>query len=164
MPTTKSSARVEIPTPPGLPASPPSLPTADEATLARESSRLLAACIGSGPTAKLRVIDGDNEVVVPVRAMRLLVDILAQMGEGRGVTVIPIKAELTTQQAANFLKVSRPYLIGLLEQKELPFRKVGKHRRVCFEDLLKYREQSRKKQEAALEELAKQAQELGMGY
>ena len=145
-------------------SAPPSLPTDAEATLARESSRILAACIGSGPTAKLRVINGVEDIVVPVRALRLLVDILAQMGEGRGVTVLPIKAELTTQQAADFLNVSRPYFISMLERAELPFRKVGKHRRIYLEDLLKHRAEARRRQEAALDELAKQAQELGMGY
>lgn len=149
---------------PSIASPPPALPTESEADLARKSSRLLAACIGNGPTARLRVINGNDEIVVPVYALKLLVDILAQMGEGRGVTVLPIKAELTTQQAANLLNVSRPYLISLLERGELNFRKIGKHRRILLEDLLVYQQEMRKKQVAALEELAKQAQELGMGY
>ena len=148
-----------------VPPSPgPSLPTDAEASLARDSSRLLASCIGSGPTAKLRIIDGNDDVVVPVKALRMLVDILAQMGEGRGVCILPVKAELTTQQAADFLNVSRPYLINMLERKEIAFRKVGKHRRILLEDILAYKKEAKKKQEAALEELAAQAQELGLGY
>lgn len=149
---------------PSIASPPPALPTESEADLARKSSRLLAACIGNGPTARLRVINGNDEILVPVGALKLLVDILAQMGEGRGVTVLPIKAELTTQQAANLLNVSRPYLVNLLERGELNFRKIGKHRRILLEDLLAYQREMRKKQVAALEELAKQAQELGMGY
>ena len=149
---------------PSIANSPPALPTESEADLARKSSRLLAACIGNGPTARLRVINGNDEIVVPVYALKLLVDILAQMGEGRGVTVLPIKAELTTQQAANLLNVSRPYLISLLERGELNFRKIGKHRRILLEDLFAYQREMTKKQVAALEELAKQAQTLGMGY
>ncbi len=144
---------------------PPMLPTDAEAKLARTSSRLLATCIDHGETARLRVIDGEAEPIeVPVSALRLLVDILAQMAEGNGVTIMPVHAELTTQQAADFLNVSRPHLVGLLDRNELPYRKVGTHRRVLFKDLLDYRERSRIAARSALDELAQQAQELGMGY
>ena len=70
---------------------PPSLPTEQEARIALESSRLLAACIGRGESAQLRVIDGDQEITVPVSALRLLVDILAQMAEGNAVTIMPMR-------------------------------------------------------------------------
>jgi excisionase family DNA binding protein len=124
----------------------------------------LAACIGHGETARLRVIDGNDDIEVPVSALRLLVDILAQMADGNAVTIMPIHTELTTQQAADFLNVSRPHLVGLLEQNSLPYRKVGTHRRILFKDLLDYRERSRIASKDALDELARQAQELGMGY
>jgi excisionase family DNA binding protein len=143
---------------------PPVVPTRQEADLARASSRLLAACIGHGPTARLRVIDGDGEIEVPVSALRMLVDILANMAEGNAISIVPIHAELTTQQAADFLGVSRPHLVGLLERGELPYHKVGTHRRVYFQDLLDYRTQRMAQSKAALEALTAQAQKLGMGY
>ncbi len=143
---------------------PSQLPTENESRLASESGRLLAACIGHGDAARLRVIDGAQEIEVPVSALKMLVHILAQMAQGNAVSIVPIHAELTTQEAADFLNVSRPFLVGLLEGGELPFRKVGTHRRVLFKDLMEYRANSLVNRKAALDELTKQAQELGMGY
>jgi excisionase family DNA binding protein len=139
-------------------------PTEQEAQLAKESSRLLAACIGQGPTAKLRVIDGEGEFEVPVGALRMLVDILGHMAQGHAINLVPIHAELTTQEAADFLNVSRPFLVGLLEKNELPYRKVGTHRRILFKDLLAYRERTTQQSKQLADELAGQAQDLGLGY
>jgi excisionase family DNA binding protein len=76
----------------------------------------------------------------------------------------PVHTELTTQPAADFLNVSRPYLIGLLEGKKLSSRKVGTHRRVLFKDLVEHKNSVDGKRSEALDELAKQAQDLGLGY
>lgn len=139
-------------------------PSEQDARLAKESSRLLAACIGHGPTARLRVIDGNHDFDVPVGALRMLVDILAHMAEGHAVSLVPIHAELTTQQAADFLNVSRPFVVGLLEKNALPYRKVGTHRRIQFRDLLTYRERSLQQGKQLADELAAESQRLNMGY
>jgi excisionase family DNA binding protein len=139
-------------------------PSEEERQMAAESSRLLAALIGSGKEAKIRIIDDETDITVPVSAMRMLVDILAHMAEGEAMALIPQHAELTTQQAADFLNVSRPFFVKLLEEGRLDFHKVGSHRRVYFRDLVTYKEQSMDERRKALDELAKQAQELNMGY
>ncbi|MBI3041881.1 MAG: helix-turn-helix domain-containing protein [Betaproteobacteria bacterium] len=140
------------------------VPNEQEIEVARESSRLLAACIGKGKTARVRVIDGGKDITVPVSALHMLVDILNNMAQGNAVTMVPVNAELTTQQAADFLNVSRPYLVKLLEEGRLPFRKVGTRRRVMFKDLLAYQEILNEKSRKAADELTKQSQELGLGY
>jgi excisionase family DNA binding protein len=143
---------------------PNALPSEQDVRLASQSSRLLAACIGHGETARLQVIHGDQKIDVPVSALSLLVDILAQMGRGNAVSIVPVHAELTTQQAADFLNVSRPFVVQLLESGALAHRKVGSHRRVLFKDLLAYREQSTVARKSALDQLTQEAQALELGY
>lgn len=146
----------------------PGLPTETEVTLAKESSRLLSLYLSSHEeTQEIRVIDqaGEHEAVrVPTAAYRLLIDILAQMAQGNAVSLIPVHAELTTQEAADMLNVSRPYLVKLLDSGMIPFHKVGTHRRVLYQDLVQYKNQADTERLKALELLSAQAQELNMGY
>lgn len=138
------------------------LPSKKDAELAAESSRVLSALKGNG---EFRVqLEGGQELVLPSAVKTLLTHLLTEMSRGNAVTIIPIHAELTTQEAADFLNVSRPYLISLLEKKEIPFHMVGTHRRVKFEDLTAYKQRKDKKREEVLSELAEQAQKLDMGY
>ena len=101
---------------------------------------------------------------IPDSALALLSSILTEMAKGNAVTLVPVEAELTTQQAADILHVSRPYLIDLLEKGEIPHRLVGTHRRVAFKDLMEYKAMKRKKRLAVLEELSALDQELKLGY
>jgi excisionase family DNA binding protein len=140
-------------------------PSEADAQLAGESARSLSPYQSENLTVHI-VSNGTPEqsVVLPASAVRLLVRILNEMADGNAVTLIPIHADLTTQQAAQLLGVSRPFLIKLLETGELPFRKVGTHRRVTFSDLLDYKRKVDGERANALSALAEQAQELNMGY
>lgn len=144
------------------------LPVEREVQAAVQGQRTLAAYLTTGlETQNIQIFDGQNQahqVELPTSALRLLVDILSELAEGNAVQVVPIHAELTTQEAADLLNISRPHLIKLLEDGALPFHKTGKHRRVCFADLMRFKEERTRNSEQAMEELSKQAQELGMGY
>ncbi|MEU9833083.1 helix-turn-helix domain-containing protein [Streptosporangium sp. NPDC048047] len=105
---------------------------------------------------------GEDAVILPREAVSLLAFILAQAADGRGVTVMPSHAELTTQQAAEMLNVSRPYLIKLLESGEIPFRLVGRHRRITCQDLQEYKRRDDAKRRSAADRLATLGQELGI--
>jgi excisionase family DNA binding protein len=142
----------------------PSLPTDDDVLLAAESSRKLAAIIGNDDKARLCLIDGDEKLVVPVSAIRLLADILNQMAQGNAVSLLPIGHTLTTQQAADMLNVSRPYLVKLLEAGEIGFTKVGRHRRIKYQDLMAYMEKVDDNSRQSVDTLSRTAQDLGMGY
>lgn len=145
----------------------PIAPTASETVLARASSRLLAFHAGKHHDLVIQIVEEGRPtdcLALPASAVRLLVDILTEMADGNAVTLIPVHAELTTQQAADLLNVSRPYLIHLLDQGELPYRKVGTHRRVLFKDLINYKNQTDKARMKVLDELAEQAQKLDLGY
>ena len=148
---------------------PPRLPSDREIAQAREASRQLARLLpaddGTANVPALRLVTDDNHhemIAIPPGALRLLVDMLTQLGQGRAVTVLPQNAELTTQEVADYLNVSRPYGVKLIEEERLPARKVGTRRRVAFEDLLRFDEQQRARQRAALDELARIDAELGL--
>lgn len=148
----------------------PVAPTPAEAVLAQESSRHLAKIVASLPkqqALQMRIATGegpDEQVSIPMSAFRLLNDILTQMAQGNAVTLIPIHAELTTQQAADLLNVSRPFLVEQLDKNVIPHRRVGTHRRVQFKDLMDYKREMDRKRLTVLDELTSEAEELGMGY
>ena len=138
------------------------VPTREDAELAAEASRALAAAEAK---ADFRVhLDNGQELILPRGVARLLSHVLIQMSCGNAVTIVPTHAELTTQEAADMLNVSRPHLIRLLEEGKIPFHKAGTHRRVRFTDLQAFRTKVKAEQQAAMDELARQAQELEMGY
>jgi len=143
-------------------------PTEADTRLAEESSRRLTRLMGKRRRKLSLSVQADDEieetVAIPVPAFRLLTDILTEMAQGNAVTLMPVHAELTTQQAAELLNVSRPFLIRLIEEGKIPFRKVGTHRRIRFDDLMGYKRNVDQDRLKALEKLAAEAQKHGMGY
>lgn len=145
----------------------PVVPTAQEAAIAKEASRKLATHIKHLTDLRFQILEDRKtaeKLTLPPAAIRMLLDILTEMAAGNAITLIPHHAELTTQQAADVLNVSRPFLVNLLEEKKIPHRRVGTHRRILFEDLMRYKKQIDADRRAALDQLAKEAQEFNMGY
>lgn len=141
-------------------------PTAQDAAIARVSGQALSRFAAARGPLKLRVSDAEQmePIELPAGAVALLMEILEAMAAGRGVTIIPENAELSTVQAAEVLNVSRPFLIKLLEDGSIPHRKVGKHRRVRMEDVMSYKAAIDNEREAVLDQLAADAQDQDMGY
>lgn len=141
-------------------------PTERESIIARTSKQLLSRYAREDQPLTLRVIDADHDepLELPAGAVTLLLDILGAMASGQGVTLIPEDAELTSVQAADILHVSRPFLIKLLEAGQIPYRRVGKHRRIRMEDVMNYKQAIDQEREAVLERLVADAQEQDMGY
>ena len=129
---------------------------------ARRIGEYLTTHPGADPVKIQGELAGDDALVVPREAAVLLARILGFLANGEGVNVIPDTAELTTQQAAEFLNVSRPYLVKLLESGEIPFRLVGTHRRIKFRDLDEYKSRDDLARRRAADELTQLTQELGL--
>lgn len=114
-------------------------PSPDEVQAARVAARALSRN-GTGPVIRFAVEGQSVEPIsLPASIFALVVDLLSKLGNGNAVTIVPVEAELTTQQAADYLNVSRPHLIKLLERGSLPFRMVGTHRKVLARDVINYR-------------------------
>jgi excisionase family DNA binding protein len=143
------------------------IPSAHDMELAVESSRTLGTMTHATGDLTLTVTGEGGltgQIRIPASALRLLFAALSEMACGNGVSLLPLNAELTTQQAADILNVSRPYLVGLLEKGEMPFRLVGNQRRVRLREVVTYKARTDIDRRAALNELAQLGQEAGIGY
>lgn len=109
-------------------------------------------------------VDDGVKVSVPESTLKFLLKYLRSLSEGKAVSILPLESELSTQQAADILNVSRPHLVKMLENNEIPHHKVGRHRRINAKDLIEYKRQRDEERESLLDDLASQAQELDMGY
>ncbi len=141
-------------------------PSEREAILARTSKQLLSRYAREDQSLTVQVMDADHDEPIesPAGVVILLTDILGAMASGQGITLISEDAELTTVQAADILHVSRPFLIKLLDEGKIPYRKVGKHRRIRGEDVMNYKRAIDQQREAVLDQLVAEAQEQDMGY
>lgn len=142
------------------------LPTQPEMEEAKISSRMLSKYADADRVQMtLKASNGQAEdLVLPGPVLQMLLDILSEMARGNAISLMPIHHELSTQEAANLLNVSRPHLVSLLEKGGLPFRKVGSHRRVQAKDVLEYKANIDQLRLATLNELTAFSQEQGMGY
>lgn len=139
-------------------------PDSADAALAKLSGRSLAARLGRKIVPLLEIRDGDTgeTVKLPSSAARALLSVLTEMGQGHAVQVTPIHAELSTQQAADILNVSRPYIVKLVDDGAIPSRKVGVQRRLLLEDVVAYKRTMFTTQIRGMAELAELSQELGL--
>ena len=113
---------------------------------------------------KLKLQGSDEVVTIPLKALQLLNAIISNMAQGRSIVLMPTDAEVSTQLAAEMLNVSRPHVIKLLEKGEIPHKKVGSHRRILLQDILKYEANFKSGRRKKLDYLAKEAQQLNLGY
>jgi excisionase family DNA binding protein len=143
----------------------------EEAEQAKVAQRCIMAALDHSRAHQIVLLDESGNkfsdipaVRVPPRTLRMFAQLLGRMSQGQPVALVPLNYELSTQEAAAALNVSRPFVVKELEAGRIPYRKVGTHRRILFEDLKAYQERSRAQSEQALQQLAKDAQDLNMGY
>jgi excisionase family DNA binding protein len=144
----------------------PTIASANEAHIAHEASRVLEAHpAGAKLSVRVQLVEAGQELTsleMPPSVVQLIRTILKEMGEGKALTLVADDAEITTNQAADLLHVSRPYVVGLVEKGELPARMVGKQRRLPLKDVLAFKKDNEAKRRATLSELVALDQELGL--
>jgi excisionase family DNA binding protein len=139
-------------------------PTMAEVEMAQDINRRLADTVEGGGSIRLHLgaeQAGDGITLSPT-AVRALSQVFQQLGRGQAVTVLPVDAELTSQEAADLLLISRPSLIQLLDEGALPYRRLGTHRRLLLADVLAYKQAHAARRRAVLDELAAHDQALGL--
>ncbi|WP_190285735.1 excisionase family DNA-binding protein [Montanilutibacter psychrotolerans] len=145
----------------------PSEMSPEELEMARVAHRCIGESLDRAHAATIKLISADGDlpsVQLPTKALRLIGEVLGALSERKSVTVVSAKREMTTVEAANYLHVSRPFVIREMEAGRLPHRMVGTHRRVQFEDLHAYKQRMLASQKDALRQLAENANELGLDY
>lgn len=139
-------------------------PTKNEQKVAIDSYTALSNVLPqlSKEYTEIEIEETHAKIKIPLKALKLLNDVLKAMSEGKPISILPIATEVTTQKAAEILGCSRPHIIKLIEAGEIPFTKVGKHRRILFEDVLKYKEQMKEQQRQHIIDIMNFDEELGL--
>ncbi len=142
-------------------------PTAEDISAARRAARQLSSLDSGNKAVRISVTHSEGDeapepISLPSNVFRTLVKLLVEIGNGNAVQVVPVKAELTTQQAADYLNVSRPYLIKLLENGTLGYRMVGTHRKVEAREVMSYRDKMACDRNMALSRMVELDEELGL--
>ncbi len=139
-------------------------PSKDEQSLALESYRTLVSVIEQlkSDVPEIEIEEAKEKIQIPKSALKLLGEILKQMSKGVPFSLIPVAAEVTTQKAAEIIGCSRPHIVKLLEDGEINYTKVGKHRRIKIEDAINYRDSLKRNQKSILVDIMKSDEELGL--
>lgn len=139
-------------------------PTKAEQKTAIQSYTALAAAVQQirSDDTEIEIEETKDKIIIPSRALKLLGDILKAMSEGKPISLVPVATEVTTQKAAEILGCSRPHLIKLLEEGAIDFVKVGKHRRIMFEDVMAYRQKMKNEQRKHIIEMMETDEEDGL--
>lgn len=147
------------------------LDSKEDVELAKAAQRCIVSALDHSRAISIAIVEDGVERLdessllrLPPKVLRLLADMLGSLAQGKAVAIVPKELDVTTQAAAMFLNVSRPYLVRLLEEGKIAYHKVGTHRRIRFADVVQYKEDRQKISRDALQKLADQAQELNMGY
>lgn len=139
-------------------------PTKAEQKAARESYDALAASIEHlhSENPEIEIEETEEKIRIPINALRLLAKILMELSRGNPISIVPIATEITTQAAAELIGCSRPHIVRLLEEGKIPFTKVGKHRRIKYEDLAKFKKEMKSRQRNKIQELMQLDEESGL--
>jgi len=139
-------------------------PSKHDQKVAGESYSALASVIEQihSEQPEIEIEETSEKIKIPLSALKLLGDILKAMGQGKLISIVPVATEMTTQAAAEFLGCSRPHLVKLLEEGRIPFTKVGKHRRIRFDDIIQYKNKMKEQQKQNIIDIMNFDEEKGL--
>lgn len=139
-------------------------PSKEEQRTALESYDALAASIKqlSSENPEIEIEETAEKIKIPLNALKLLADILKEISKGNPISIVPVATEMTTQAAAEFLGCSRPHIVKLVEEGKIPYTKVGKHRRIKFEDAANFKKEMKSVQKINLQKLMESDEESGL--